>query len=510
MQRDSYYITTPIYYVNDVPHIGHAYTTLICDVLARAARLSGRDTYFLTGTDEHGQKVEKSARSKGVDPQSFTDQVSQRFRDLGDVMNYSNDDFIRTTEQRHKEAVAHLWQKLIDTGNIYLDKYSGWYSVRDEAFYTEKELTEDGLAPTGAPVEWVEEESYFFALSKWQEPLLEFYAQNPDFVYPRSRMNEVVSFVEGGLQDLSVSRSSLSWGIPVPGDDKHVIYVWLDALTNYLSAIEYPEQTSHKFTQFWPANIHVVGKDILRFHAVYWPAFLMAAGIELPKKILAHGWWTNEGQKISKSIGNVINPLDLVEEFGLENVRYFMMKEVLLGNDGNYSREVMINRVNSELVNKIGNLVQRSLKMVQKNFAGKVPARDFALPESQLLLKTTYDLQPLLCELSDSMQINSALDAMLQLATDANIYIDHMAPWALKDDMDKMAEVLSSLVEVIRCLAIALQPFVPVAASKILDMLNIAGDLRRFEHISESYRLDIAHMINEPEIVFSRIQDKVS
>jgi len=317
----TYYLTTPIYYVNDKPHIGHAYTTLACDVLARFKRLDGYNVMFLTGTDEHGQKVQDAAEKAGVAPQSFTDTVSQNFRDLTSAMNFSNDQFIRTTEPRHYESCRHIWNMLLEKGHIRLDKYAGWYSVRDEAFFTETELV-DGKAPTGAPVEWVEEPSYFFALSEWQQPLLDYYEAHPDFIAPAGRLNEIRSFVKGGLKDLSISRTTFDWGVPVPNDDDHVMYVWLDALTNYLTALDW-QNDGADYSTYWPCDLHMVGKDILRFHAVYWPAFLMASGLPLPKRVFAHGWWTNEGEKISKSIGNVIDPLALIDKYGLDQTRYF-------------------------------------------------------------------------------------------------------------------------------------------------------------------------------------------
>ncbi|MFQ5619535.1 MAG: methionine--tRNA ligase, partial [Rhodospirillales bacterium] len=369
--RKRFYVTTPIYYVNDVPHIGHAYTTLACDVLARFKRLDGYDVKFLTGTDEHGQKVETSAAAAGMEPQAFTDKISQNFRDLADFMHFSHDDFIRTTEQRHVRACQDIWRRLEDRGQIYLGTYAGWYDVRHEAFHGESELTigPDGkkLAPSGAEVEWVEEPSYFFRLSAWQEPLLEFYRRNPGFVLPKTRRNEVVSFVKGGLQDLSVSRTSFRWGIPVPGDDAHIMYVWLDALTNYITGVGYPETESGEYAAYWPADLHMVGKDIVRFHAVYWPAFLMAADLEPPKRVFAHGWWTNEGQKISKSVGNIIDPVALVETYGVDPVRYFLLREVPFGNDGDFSHRAMIGRLNGDLANDLGNLAQRVLSMVNKN-----------------------------------------------------------------------------------------------------------------------------------------------
>ncbi len=508
--QNTYYITTPIYYVNDIPHIGHAYTSVAADVIARFMRLSGKDVMFLTGTDEHGQKVEKSAAKQNIDPQSFTDSVSEVFRKLMREMNISNNDFIRTTEARHKQAVAHLWQKLLDSGNIYLGSYSGWYSVRDEAFYSESELTPEKLAPTGAPVEWVEEPSYFFALSKWQEKLLKFYEENPDFIKPNSRRNEVISFVQSGLHDLSISRSSFNWGIKVPGNEQHIIYVWLDALTNYISALGYPDQHSD-YKKYWPANVHVVGKDILRFHAVYWPAFLMAAGIELPNCIMAHGWWTNEGQKISKSVGNVIDPFKLIEEFGLDQVRYYLMREVIFGSDGNYSRNGLINRVNSELANKVGNLLQRTLTLIYKNTDQKIPQvspetvnRLYTLPLIKLAQQFSIDNQ----ELMPAFDINSVLSNIITLAEEANIYIDKEAPWQLKTtDTPRMAEVLYTLAEALRYIAIMLQPFTPHSADQMLTQLGVAEDQRRFEHLARKFALIPGSNINQPEVVFPRLQE---
>lgn len=498
-----FYITTPIYYVNDKPHIGHAYTSLACDVMARYKRLQGYEVKFLTGTDEHGQKVEKSAMRKGIEPQAFTDQVSQSFRDLTKAMHFSNDDFIRTTEERHKKGAAALWQRLMGNGHIYLDQYAGWYSVRDEAFFQESELI-DGKAPSGAEVEWVEEPSYFFDLSKWQEKLLQYYQDNPDFIAPKSRRNEVISFVEGGLKDLSVSRASFSWGVPVPGDDKHVMYVWLDALTNYLSALGFPEESA-EYQQFWPADLHVVGKDILRFHAVYWPAFLMAADLPLPKRIMAHGWWTNEGQKISKSIGNVIDPLDLIEQYGLDQTRFFLMHEVPFGNDGNFSQESMTQTVNSILANNIGNLSQRVLSMIQKNCDGNVP--EAAIQEEDLAL---LDISGLLEEIEHAMQTQAfchALKRLVAFASDANTYIDHQAPWTLKKtDPARMATVLYTLAEAIRKLAILLQPFMPDAAEKLLDQLAVSAQERDFAALENSLVAGTA--LPKPEPIFPRVELK--
>lgn len=504
-----YYVTTPIYYVNDVPHIGHAYTTLACDVLARFKRLDGYDVKFLTGTDEHGQKVEKSAQEKGIDPQTFTDQVSQRFRDLLQTMNFSADDFIRTTEERHRISVQALWEKLKQNGDIYLDNYAGWYSVRDEAFYVESELTKnaDGsfTAPTGAPVEWVEEASYFFKLSAWGPRLLKFYGENPDFILPKTRRNEVMSFVEGGLNDLSVSRTTFKWGIPVPGDDAHIMYVWLDALTNYITAVGYPDENHGEFTTYWPADLHMVGKDILRFHAVYWPAFLMAAGIEPPKRVFAHGWWTNEGQKISKSVGNVIDPVELVETYGLDAVRYFLLREVPFGNDGDFSRTAMVGRMNSELANDLGNLAQRVLSMVNKNCDGAVPAHGPFSDDDQEMLASAHGLIHQLREHMDVQAFNSALETVWVLIRACNGYVDRQAPWKLKkEDPARMGTVLYVLVECIRHIALLLQPFMPHAMAKMLDLLAISAAHRSFDFLGSAHVLEPGRALPAPEGVFPR------
>ncbi|WP_339861317.1 methionine--tRNA ligase [Paremcibacter congregatus] len=507
--KPAFYITTPIYYVNDIPHIGHAYTTLACDVMARFKRLDGYDVMFLTGTDEHGQKVEKSAAAKGKQPIEFCDEVSQRFRDLAEFMNFSHDDFVRTTEQRHKIACQALWRKLEDSGNIYLDKYSGWYSVRDEAYYTESELLDgeggEKLAPTGAPVEWVEEESYFFRLSAFEDKLLAWYDQLPETVLPKSRKNEVKSFVEGGLRDLSVSRTSFSWGVPVPGNDKHIMYVWIDALTNYLTAIGYPDMDGEAFRKFWPANVHMVGKDILRFHAVYWPAFLMAADIAPPKRVFAHGWWTNEGQKISKSVGNVIDPFEIVEEFGLDQVRYFLMREVPFGNDGDFSRNAMMSRTNADLAGGLGNLAQRSLSMIFKNCDGQIPTCG-SLTEDDTTILAALDSQ--LDKVRDHMEnqmFHKALEVIFNLESAANIYFNDQAPWALKKtDPERMATVLYVTAEIVRQMALLIQPFMPDSATKLLDQLKIPADRRGFDQLGETGRLTSGVALDKPEGVFPR------
>lgn len=503
-----FYVTTPIYYVNDSPHIGHAYTTLACDVLARFKRLDGFDVKFLTGTDEHGQKVEKSAQAKGVAPQAFTDEVSQRFRDLAAAMGFSNDDFIRTTEPRHKAACQALWKRLIDNGDIYLGAYSGWYAVRDEAFYGEGELVtgKDGqkLAPTGAPVEWVEEPSYFFRLSKWQEPLLEFYEKNPGFIAPDTRRNEVLSFVRGGLHDLSVSRTTFSWGVPVPGDDAHVMYVWLDALTNYITAVGFPDEGG-AYARFWPADLHMVGKDILRFHTVYWPAFLMAAGLAPPKRVFAHGWWTNEGQKISKSVGNVIDPIGLVDRYGLDQVRYFLLREVPFGHDGDFSHKAMVNRMNGELANDLGNLAQRVLSMIAKNCGGVVPTPGPLTEDDMALLGPAHGLLDVVRGHMDRQAFHEALESIWVIVRAANGYVDHQAPWALrKTDPDRMATVLWVLAEVIRHVAILMQPVVPTSAARMLDQLAVGEEGRTFASLGEAGTLKAGTPLPKPQGVFPR------
>ncbi|MEC9101389.1 MAG: methionine--tRNA ligase [Pseudomonadota bacterium] len=509
MESRKYYLTTPIYYVNDVPHIGHAYTTLACDVLARFKRLDGFDVLFLTGTDEHGQKVEKAAEAVEMKAQAFTDKVSQNFRDLLPFMNISNDDFIRTTETRHKAAAQAIWHRLMKNGHIYLDKYSGWYSVRDEAYFSEGELV-DGKAPTGAPVEWVEEPSYFFDLSKWETKLLQFYKDNPDFIAPVSRRNEVVSFVSSGLRDLSISRTSFNWGIAVPDDEKHIMYVWLDALTNYITATGFPDEEQNLYRKFWPASLHMVGKDILRFHAVYWPAFLLAAGLEPPKRVFAHGWWTNEGQKISKSLGNVIDPVQLIETYGLDQVRYFLMREVPFGNDGDFSKSGMVNRINSDLANDLGNLCQRVLSFVYKNCNATVPKNMGFTPDDSKLITHAYEILPKLREDYNSQLFNVALERVWGLVAASNKYIDEQAPWKLrKTDPDRMHTVLYTLLETIRCIGILLQPIMPGSSEKILNQLAVDTSKRSFAALNSNDGLETGTSLQKPNPIFPRFEEKI-
>lgn len=508
-QRPSYYVTTPIYYVNDVPHIGHAYTTLACDMLARFKRLDGYDVMFLTGTDEHGQKVEKSAEKAGIPPLEFCDKVSARFKDLAVAMNFSNDQFIRTTEDRHKLAVQALWTRLVEKGMIYEDSYSGWYSVRDEAFYTESELSEgeggEKLAPTGAPVEWVEEPSYFFRLSAMQDKLLELYNTQPDFVMPKSRLNEVKSFVEGGLLDLSISRTTFSWGIPVPNVPGHIMYVWIDALTNYLTATGYPNEDAPNYKKFWPANVHIVGKDILRFHAVYWPAFLLAADLPLPKRVFAHGWWTNEGQKISKSLGNVIDPFELIDSYGLDAVRFFLLREVPFGNDGDFSRRAFVLRCNADLAKGLGNLSQRTLSLIHKNCDSAVPKPGEFTKEDKELLNNIEATLEIVRGHMDRQAFHAALDAIFTQAAAADVYISRQEPWVLKKtDPERMNTVLYVLADAIRQLAILIQPIMPDSAAKILDQLSVTE--RGFDQLGETGRITVGAPVPKPQGVFPRLE----
>jgi len=485
-----FFITTPIYYVNGAPHLGHAYTSVAADVLARFRRLEGDDVFFLTGTDEHGQKVAAAARNAGVDPQSFTDTVAADFQDMARRMNISNDDFIRTTEPRHKEAAQAIWRKLSAAGAIYLGKYEGWYSVRDEAFYDEDEtvLRADAVRiaiATGAPVEWVVEPSYFFKLSAFQDRLLAFYEANPGFIAPVAKRNEVVSFVRGGLHDLSISRTSFTWGIPVPGDEQHVMYVWLDALVNYLTAAGYPDETAPRWG-YWPASLHMVGKEIVRFHAVYWPAFLMAAGLALPKRVFSHGWWTVEGEKMSKSTGNFIDVRPLVDEFGLDPVRFFLLREVPFGNDGDFSRKALIARTNADLANGLGNLAQRTLSFIAKNAGGVIPARGVLAEADHALLEQAAALPGNVRGAIHRLAFHEALDEVWKVIRAADGYIDHQAPWALrKTDTVRMHTVLFTLVSVLRTVAVLMQPFMPDSMEKLLDQLGVTEGSRQLVALDE-------------------------
>ena len=507
MSTDRFYITTPIFYPNGVPHIGHAYTAIATDVLARFQRLDGKDVFFLSGTDEHGQKMQQTAEKEGIKPIELADRNSAVFRDMLTKLNCSNDDFIRTTEERHKRSVQELWKRMEANGDIYLGNYGGWYSVRQEAYFDEAETTvgEDGVRrePLGSPVEWVEEESYYFRLSAYEDKLLELYESNPDFVAPTERRNEVASFVKSGLRDLSVSRTTFDWGVPVPGNDKHVMYVWVDALTNYITAAGFPDESADRWN-YWPA-IHMIGKDIVRFHAVYWPAFLMSAGLELPAKVFAHGFLLVKGEKMSKSIGNVVDPFALIEAYGLDQVRYFFMREVPFGQDGSYSPESIATRINSDLANGIGNLASRSLSMINKNCDGKMPACGPLTDEDKAQLDTIDTVIDSARAEMANFQIHKALAAIIDVVADSDRYFASQEPWALKKtDPARMETVLYVTAETVRQISILLQPFMPESAGKLLDLLGIPADRRDFKALGATGRLAAGTPIDKPTPVFPR------
>ncbi|HET9352664.1 MAG TPA: methionine--tRNA ligase [Sphingomicrobium sp.] len=476
---EPYYITTAISYPNGKPHIGHAYEAIAADAMARFRRAQGRDVRLVTGTDEHGLKMTQTARAQGRDTLEFADEMSGYFREMCRGLNISYDAFIRTTEPRHYEASQKVWKAMEANGDLYLDRYEGWYSVRDEAFYDEAELVagEGGeqLSPQGTPVEWTVEETWFFRLSKYQEPLLAFYRDNPDFIRPESRRNEVVRFVEGGLKDLSVSRTSFDWGVPVPGSPGHVMYVWVDALTTYMTGVGFADD-SESYDRFWPADVHLIGKDIVRFHAVYWPAFLMSAGLKLPRQVFGHGFLLAKGEKMSKSLGNVVDPMELAERYGVDALRYFLLREVSFGQDGSYSNEAIVNRVNSELANSFGNLAQRSLSMIFKNLDGVLPAVGQAIDDEALLDEVRQACASLEAEF-DRFAFSAGLEAWMGAVFSCNQYIDTAAPWTLKkSDPGRMAEVLGTLVAAIRMLAVAVQPIVPASAEKLIALIDSGRD----------------------------------
>jgi methionyl-tRNA synthetase len=507
---EPYYITTAIHYPNGKPHIGHAYETVAADVAARFQRLRGREVRFQTGTDEHGLKMAQKARELGIAPRQLADEMSAHFRALFDRLNVSYDRFFRTTEDAHHRASQAIWQAMEANGDLYLDRYEGWYSVRDEAYYDESELVEgeggEKLSPQSTPVEWTVEESWFFRLSKYQEPLLALYRDNPEFVRPASRMNEVRSFVEGGLRDLSISRTSFDWGVKVPGADEHVMYVWVDALTNYLTGLGYPDETD-EFATFWPANVHLIGKDIVRFHAVYWPAFLMSAGIALPKEVFAHGFLLNRGQKESKSLGNVTDPHELADRFGVDALRYFLLREFTFGQDGSYSAEAIVNRANSELANSFGNLAQRVLSFIAKNCGGEFIA-EAPVAEADAAL-TDRVRQACAVELPASFEklaFAQGLEAWMQAVFACNAYVDEQAPWVLrKTDPQRMERVLATLYGCIRDLAVAVSPVIPEASTKILDAMCIPENARDFAALERDEPFE-AIRVDNPKPVFPRLE----
>jgi len=476
---EPFYVTTAISYPNGPPHIGHAYEAVAADVIARFQRQQGRDVRFQTGTDEHGLKMAQAARAEGVEPRAFADKMSQLFQRMCDTLNVSYDRFIRTSQADHYRASQAIWKAMEETGDLYLDRYEGWYSVRDEAYYEEEELSlaEDGskLSPHGTPVEWTVEESWFFRLSKYQQPLLDHYASNPEFIRPESRRNEVVRFVEGGLKDLSISRTSFDWGVPVPGSDNHVMYVWLDALTNYITGLGYPDNTE-LWRRYWPADVHLIGKDVVRFHAVYWPAFLMSAGIAVPKQVYGHGFLLTRGEKMSKSVGNVVDPMVLADRFGVDALRYFLLREVSFGQDGSYSPEAIVNRANAELANSFGNLAQRTLSMVVKNLDGILPAPGKATEDAELLDLVRKAAGEELPEAFNRLAFSVGIEAWLRAVFACNAYVDAQAPWALrKTDPERMAAVLGTLVAAVRELTRAIGPIIPESADKLLALIH-AGD----------------------------------
>ncbi len=504
-----YYITTAISYPNGAPHIGHAYEFVCADAIARFKRLDGVETRFQIGTDVHGQKMWQTARDLGVTPKELADKNSDVFQNMTDVLNVSYDRFIRTSDADHHTASQAIWQAMADNGDIYKDTYSGWYSVRDEAYYDESETTLDDsdvrIGPQGTPVEWVDEESYFFRLSKYEDKLLKLYEEQADYISPQSRKNEIVSFVKGGLRDLSISRTTFDWGVKVPGDEKHVMYVWVDALTNYITGAGYPNKES-KFWKFWPCDVHIIGKDITRFHAVYWPAFLMSAGIDLPKQVFGHGFLLNKGEKMSKSTGNVVDPFQMAELYGVDQLRYFFLREVRFGSDGSYSHEDIVNHTNADLANNFGNLAQRSLSMIFKNLEGKVGGVAADLSNDDKALLAIADSAIDKCrDAIDRVVPNEALDAVWNVLDEANKYFDEQAPWGLKKtDPDKMQTVLYVTAEVVRQVAILCQAFLPNSASKLLGQLKIDQNARGFDTLGEGGRLDPSTVIEKPEGVFPR------
>jgi len=513
--KTPFYITTAISYPNGPPHIGHAYEAIATDAIARFMRLDGYDVYFLTGTDEHGQKIQQTAAREGLTPRQLLDRNVPRFEAMVKRMNCSNDDFIHTTEERHHRSSEAIWQRMEQNGDIYLGKYAGWYSVRDEAYYAEDEthLNEQKVrvsAKTGTPVEWVEEASYFFKLSAYQEKLLELY-KRPDFVLPKERLNEVASFVRGGLQDLSISRTTFDWGIRVPGADGHIMYVWVDALTNYITGVGFPDTGSEKFKRYWPAALHVIGKDIVRFHAVYWPAFLMSAGIAVPQRIFSHGFLFNRGEKMSKSVGNVIDPFTMADTYGVDQFRYFFLREVPFGQDGNYSHEAIVNRINADLANDLGNLAQRSLSMITKASAGKL-AEPGAFSESDKTILASADAMiGTAREHMKTQQLHQVLNCIWAVVADANRYFASEAPWALaKTDPKRQGTVLYVTAEILRQVAILAQPFVPTSASKLLDLLAISPDDRSFYALGPTKRIKAGATLPAPVPVFPRFVDAES
>ena len=505
----NFYITTPIYYPSAKPHMGHAYSSIAADFFARFKRLQGFNVFFLTGTDEHGQKIQRAAKENNKEPQVFCDEISKTFFNLSKTLNLSNDDFIRTTEKRHKSAVTHLWNILEKKNEIYLSKYSGWYSVSDEAFYNDDEIEQvNGKKVSkisGSSVEWVEEESYFFKLSKWQNPLLKFYTENPNFILPVSRRNEVISFVKSGLKDLSVSRKSFSWGIKVPSNKEHVIYVWLDALTNYLSALNYPSTEDPLLKNFWPASLHLIGKDILRFHAVYWPAFLLAAGIDPPKRVYGHGWILSNDEKMSKSKGNILDPIEIISKYGIDPLRYYLLKEVSFGNDGSISKEKLEFCINSDLANNYGNLCQRVIAFNEKNFNLKVPESYNFNEEDKKILQIFSSKYNQIIEFIDHQDINNYINFIQDGLFSANKYFNDQEPWNKKKDKDRLNTIIYVSLEIIRKLSIMLYPIIPESSLKVLKVFDLNEENISLESVKNNDFLKTNSGISKIDILFRKI-----
>ena len=514
--KNPFYITTAISYPNGVPHIGHAYELIATDAIARFKRLDGHDVLFLTGVDEHGQKMLQTARKEGLTVQELADRNTSRFQDMAAALNSSHDDYIRTSEERHHESCQEIWNRMASNesngeSDIYKSSYAGWYSVRDEAYYAEDEteVLEDGsrVGAQGTPVEWVEEESYFFRLSAYEDKLLQYFEENPEFLAPKSRRNEIISFIKSGLKDLSISRTTFDWGVKVPGDDKHVMYVWVDALTNYITGADFPNEASEKWQKYWPADVHVIGKDITRFHTIYWPAFLMSAGLPLPKKVFGHGFLLNSGEKMSKSLGNVVDPFDLIDTYGVDSVRFYFLREVAFGQDGSYSHEAIINRVNADLANDLGNLASRALSMIAKNLEGNLGAPNAYSDADKAILELASNMLNQCREAMDKQHIHDAVGVIWHVVSEANKYFAGEEPWALKNtDIERMRTVLYVASEIIRQVAILAQPYMPESCNKLLDMLKIPQDQRQFEHLGAEFALSDETVIEKPSPVFPRIQ----
>ena len=505
MARAKFYLTTPIYYVNDLPHIGHIYTTVVADTVARYKRLCGFDVHFLTGTDEHGQNVERSARHQGITPQQLADRVVGRYHELWATLGITHDDFIRTTEPRHARGVAEIIRRIEARGDIYLDRHSGWYCPSCEAFYTEKELLDGRICPTHEkPTEWHEEENFFFRLSAYQEPLLEHYRRHPEFIRPVARLNEVARFVEGGLRDLSISRVHLSWGIPFPGHPKHVVYVWLDALTNYLSALGFGSAEADHFERFWPADVHLVGKDILRFHCVYWPAFLMSAGLPLPRQVWGHGWWLKDDKKMSKSVGNVVRPDELIRRFGADPLRYFLLREMAFGNDASFSDEAFLTRYNSDLANGLGNTAARVLAMARRYFAGYTPAISCA---DNVVERKAEEVVRRFRDAMDAFEFHRALEAAWELLSVVDGYLNEKAPWALAkrdgNDAPALQRILYNCLEGVRLVATMALPFMPHACRALLAQLG-EGDPLPLDQALRWGGLATGQALGTEEVLFPR------